>query len=159
MAGRDERRPRMRLPSKRMFNRHLTESTGQDVILFEVLEVSPGAVVHIEFVSESSPWPQGVWIAVEGMLSLDGDQRPQFVIWTSPDRRSAELAVLATEDGLLRLYNVWDRRGTGGAAWDSQGYTSGMLRTDLPDGTIEYRCNDSGADPAFDRLVFTVTVR
>lgn len=80
-----------------------------------------------------------------------------MVLWESTAPPTVEIGVGQT-DGRLRFYNVWDPSGTPGESRRSQGRTSGMLRRDLGGGVIEYRCNDSGPQREFDRLVFTVRV-
>ena len=65
--------------------------------------------------------------------------------------------VVETQDGLLRLNNIWDvgdwRKRRSGSA------TSGMVKEAGDDGATVYRCNDIGLQPRFDKLVFAIRRR
>ena len=152
----------MRQPAYRIPNRELAEATGKDVIQLDVVPVAAGDLVEVRIGSTNSArgYPQGVWLGTEGVLHLPqvGARANQFVLWAATAPPVVPVGVEET-DGLLRVYNVWDRTGIGdGLRYNSLLRTSGMLRTDHRDGSIEYRCNDSGFDPPFDSIVFTLTV-
>jgi hypothetical protein len=78
----------------------------------------------------------------------------QFEVWTDNGPPSFEAKVVRTEDGLLRLYNIWDSGR--GHRRESQSETSGMLNEVRNDGTVIYRSSDIGVRPRFDKLVFRV---
>lgn len=141
----------MKLPTAPMLNKELTTKTGQAVIMFEVLPISEGDVLRVKFISQSGLRRQGLWLGVDGELEVADVKADQMVIWMDTAPPEFDIKVLATKDGLLRLYNVWDsRRGFGRR---SQGVDSGMLKEEHK-GTITYRCNDVECPPTFDRLVF-----
>lgn len=143
----------MKIPDRVMFNTALTELFGEPVILMDALPVEPGDRLRIEFVSATSARREGIWLGLEGMGVLDGAAGAQFVLWAGQDRPPQSiLTIHSTEDGLLRLNNIWD----GGRGALSQTDFCGMLRVD--DGvTSTYRCTDVGTTPTFDSLVFTVS--
>ena len=66
-----------------------------------------------------------------------------------------DVVVLSSDDGLLRIYNIWDS-GRGLGPYESQSATSGMIRETI-DGGFRYRCSAIASDPAFDQLIFTAT--
>jgi hypothetical protein len=81
-------------------------------------------------------------------------ESPEVVLWRHSAPSPTELRVVASTDGLLRLYNVWES--SRGRGRESQSHTSGMVREDVPGGW-RYRCNDIGTHPDFTALVFTIT--
>jgi hypothetical protein len=95
-------------------------------------------------------------VGTEGTLSVEGRRSATFVLWADTAPRPVEIEVLAT-DGMIRVYNVWDS-GRGLGSFESQSATSGMLASELPDGSRRYRCADIGPGPGFDRLAFRVQV-
>lgn len=145
----------MTIPTQRTRNTKLTEAAGREVVKFEVLDIAPGQHVTVTFVS-AGPWPSGVWIGTEGAFRIDGTRASQLECWMPEKGGTVEFDVEET-DGLLRLYNIWDS-GRGIKPYESLAYTTGMLRRDLDDHTIEYRCHHLGHDPVFDDLVFTIRI-
>lgn len=141
----------MMLASERVLSSTLTNAERGDVVKIEVLPISAGDVVVVRFLGGLSTWRQGVLLATEGLLAVEGEVSPQVVLWT--DTAPDEVSVTAMQtDGLLRLYNVWDS-GRGLGPFESQSATSGML---VSGGT--YRCSDIASDPAFDRLSFSIEI-
>jgi hypothetical protein len=118
------------------------------------IPVRPGDALRLTFEHVNSPWRQGVWLATEGLLVVSGQSRDQFVLWADSAPPAVEI-VVDTTDGLLRLYNVWDS-GRGLGRFESQRSTSGMIRSERHDGSIEFRCNDIGTSPDFNKLVFAL---
>jgi hypothetical protein len=53
---------------------------------------------------------------------------------------------------------VWDSTGVRGRR-QSQAATSGMVQTIEADGSRVYACNDIGANPTFEKLIFRLTIR
>lgn len=144
----------MPLPSERILNRALTESASRDVIMIDVIPVHTGQRITLSFDDINSAWRQGVWLATDGMLRVNGVQSPQLVLWQ--DTAPAQVDIVVEEaDGLLRLYNVWDS-GRGLGEHESQRATSGMLMTLVEEGVRRYECNGIGLEPDFNDLVFTV---
>lgn len=146
----------MRLPSERLLNPLLSESERKDIVLFDVRDVSAGAAIHLHFEDSNSPWRQGVWLATEGLLQVGNVHSPQLLLWTDTSPATVDIEVIET-DGLLRLYNIWDS-GRGYGDRESQSATSGMIVEETVPGALRYSCNDVGASPAFDKLVFTIAI-
>jgi hypothetical protein len=140
------------LPSGVVLNRELTTATGQDVIKIEIVEVAEGDELEVSFREQHSEWRQGVWLAVDGELEVAGTRADQIELWTDTAPDSVTVRVLASKDGLLRLYNIWDSGR--GRRRESQSATSGMLKEDVSADAAVYRCNDIGREPSFDKLVF-----
>jgi hypothetical protein len=132
-------------------NKELTQELGRSVLKPEVTPVTAGETLTIRFQSASGEWRQGIWLAVNGELALNGARGDQLEIWADTAPREFKVKVLRNEDGLLRLYNIWDSRR--GRRRESQSATSGMLK-EVGNGTTIYRANDIGHQPNFDKLVF-----
>jgi hypothetical protein len=111
-------------------------------------------VFTITFEDAAERWRQGVWLAVDGLLVVNDDELPQVVLWRDSAPRTVTLTVSKTDDGLMRLYNVWDS--ARGRRMESQSATSGMVRQEIANG-YRYRCNDVGPDRDFSALTFSVT--
>jgi hypothetical protein len=111
-------------------------------------------VFTVTFEDAAERWRQGIWLAVGGLLVVSDVVSPKVVLWRDSAPRAVTLTVSKTDDGLLRLYNVWDSGR--GQSMESQSATSGMVRQELADG-YRYRCNDIGLDPDFSALTFSVT--
>lgn len=144
----------MRLPSEPVLNRELTAETGRPVVKLEVLPVTAGEVFRVTFKGQSGDWRQGIWMGVDGELEVVGLRADQMELWTDTAPRTFEVKVLRAEDGLLRLYNIWDSGR--GRRRESQSATSGMLK-EPNGGSTTYRCNDIGRQPKFDKLIFEVS--
>lgn len=123
----------------------------------EVLPISTGQVVRVEFIEARGEWRQGVWLATEGSLESNGTASSQLVLWEDTAPPVVDVTVHEA-DGLLRLYNIWDS-GRGFGHHESQSATSGMVKHVRDDGASVYSCNDIGVDPDFSKLVFAVSVR
>jgi hypothetical protein len=145
----------LRIPSEPILNRQLTSELGRPVVKFEVLPIREGETLRIAFRSSSSTWRQGIWLGVHGELEVAGVRGDQFEVWTDTSPPSLEVRVLGSEDGFLRLYNIWDMGP--GHHLESQSATSGMLKEVRRDGAVVYPCNDIGTDPKFDKLVFELS--
>lgn len=143
----------MRLPG-RSVNAGLT-TPDREVLLIETVTCSAGDRFSPTFESAQPRWRQGVWLAADGELVVNGQAASQVVLWrdTAPD--NVQIEVASTGDGLMRLYNVWDS-GRGRGRWESQSHTSGMVREAFSDG-YRYRCSDISPAPTFDALVFSLT--
>lgn len=132
----------------RIYNSFFTNRS--DIVLWDVFQVSNGETLRLVFESKNSSWEQGVRLACDKEVRI-GDYHAKGVkLWFghSPD---TVMFTCYTEDGVLSVYNIWDR----GFGPDSQSYTSGMLVEDIPNGR-RYRCHDFGLEPNFDRLIFCI---
>jgi hypothetical protein len=141
------------LPNEVVLNRELSAQLNQPVIKIEVLDVSPGDELRICFQSHADEWRQGLWLGVDGQLEVAGTRSDQMELWTDTAPKQVDVKVIDTRDGLLRLYNIWDSGR--GRRRESQSATSGMLKHEVGD-VLEYRCNDIGRNPRFDRLAFEI---
>jgi hypothetical protein len=137
----------------RAINPNVTDPSGSEVILIEALQVRAGDVVALRFEAASQARRHGVWLATEGVLSIEDEEASQFVVWSDTAPPTVDIGVVLT-DGWLRLYNIWTS--SSGPGYRSQSDYSGMLRRDRVDGWIEYSCSDIGLPPSFDQLVFSV---
>jgi hypothetical protein len=141
------------LPDRRLSD--LSDPRGRPVVKIEALPLHPGQVVRLVFEQVNSSWRQGVWLGTDGSLSAAGSASPQLVIWTDTAPPDVEIGCDAS-DGLLRFYNVWDSGR--GRHRESLSATSGMAVEEIGDGWRRYSCNDIGAEPNFDKLVFRISV-
>lgn len=119
----------------------------------DVLPLEAGGSYALDFVAVRSPWRQGVWLGTTGELEINGQRSSQFVLWSDSAPHTVTITCRSTDTGRLTVYNVWDSR-RGYSEMESQSATSGMLREDLEDGSVQYRCQDISVKPVFDRLTF-----
>lgn len=146
-------RPFGMLP-RRVTNATLSAATGAEVLQIEAVSVSSGGTAEITFEDAKDGARHGVWLAVDGELKVGETVSPQITLWMDTAPRTVPIEIVTSSDQLLRLYNVWDD----GRGRDSQAATSGMIRDELPGGSIRYRCMDYGAEPSFDALTFTLRI-
>ena len=121
----------------------------------DTIRCAAGQDIALAFEDVAPTWRHGVWLGVQGELEVGDLRAPQVVLWADTAPPVVSVRVVASDDELVRLYNVWDS-GRGIAPHESQSATSGMLREDL-DGAVRYRCSAIASDPQFDALTFTVT--
>lgn len=126
----------------------------REVVLIESVECSEGDRFLLTFESVDPRWRQGVWLAVEGILTVGDATTSQVVLWrdTAPDQ--VQLEVTSTGDGLLRLYDVWDS-GRGLGPWESQSHASGLI-AEAVEGGSDTTAVTSTQIRAFDSVVFTL---
>ena len=138
------------LIKERQYSPSFRDKGRDDVVLLDVFPVHDGEEITVIFESVSSQARQGVWMKTDNGIIVNGLLCPSTDLWQ--DHAPPEvLCRCLTSDGILTVYNIWDR----GDGRQSQGWTSGMLIEELPDGR-RYRCNDSGFDTLFDKLVFRI---
>ena len=138
-----------------MISEALSNELGREVVKLETLPISDGQFVRLTFEGGASPWRQGVRLATEGVLNVNGVQAPQLDLWLDSAPSVVEVRCEST-DGLLRLYNIWQPGRRPGV--ESQSHTSGMLVEELEGGSRRYRCNAIGFNPDFDKLIFRVSI-
>lgn len=129
----------------------------REVWLIDALECDDGDEFLLTFEQSDDRWRQGVWLAVDGSLTIAGVNSPQAVLWHDTAPEATAISVRSARDGWLRLYNIWDS-GRGIKDHESQSATSGMLREPVVGGH-RYRCATIGYDPEFDALTFTLVRR
>jgi len=123
----------------------------REVWKIDAVPCGPGDVFNLSFEEEDTRWRHGVFLAVEGRLRVADTTAKAVTIWSDTAPETTRVEVIDSDDGLLRVYNVWDSgRGRG---TESQSATSGMLR-EVADAGWRYRCSDINPDPTFDALVF-----
>lgn len=151
--------PHRRLPSERLISSAFLGVLDREVALLDVEAVHAGDIIELSVLSTNSKWRQGVWLAVEGELLCGGAAASQLVIWSDTAPPVAKIEVVRSQDGLLRLYNVWSSGRLGTGSFESQAATSGMLKESQPDGSAIYRCQDIGREPRFDAIAFRLLIQ
>lgn len=124
-----------------------------DIITWDIQRVSKEQTLKITFVQTNSSFRQGIRVAIdagEGNIEVNGQIKKGIRLWENTAPKEI-ICKCTSQEGLISIYNLWDR-GNGGR---SLGYTSGML-VEKDGNKITYRCNDSGIDTNFEKLVFTV---
>lgn len=142
------------LPDKPVTNASVAGPLGEEVLLLDVIPIEVGSEVVLTFEQVDSPWRQGVWLATDDELEVNGARSSPLVVWQDTAPPTVRVRV-GKSDGMLRYYNLWDS-GRGMGEHESQSATSGMLRERGPDGSRRYRCNDIGYESQFDKLVFSL---
>ena len=138
------------LPPERVLNNAFKERGRENVVKIDVLPVHDGELLKVVFEEQKSPWRQGVFLKTDTFVVVNKQQCPSVQVWQDSAPENV-LIECHTKDGILHLYNVWDR----GKGRESQLWSSGMIVEELPDGR-RYRCNDIGFNTNFDKLVFRV---
>ena len=121
--------------------------------MIDVIHVGAGETLAITFKGQSGGWRQGIWLAVVGQMQIAGVAGDQMTLWTDTAPSKVDVNVIRSEDGLLRIYNIWDS--ARGLRQESQSATSGMLKQANGD-VVTYRCNDIGFHPTFEKLIFEI---
>lgn len=138
------------LLKKRAYNPAFAERGREDVVMIDVLTIRDGEHLKLVFEKTNSKWSQGVWMLTDRGLLVNDRLCPSVNIWQEGAPQEV-LIQCHTEDGILSLYNIWDK----GQGKQSQSYSSGMLVEELPNGR-RYYCNDIGFETSFDKLVFRI---
>jgi hypothetical protein len=134
----------------RIYNQAFSDS-NLSVVKVDVLPVEEGEAISLTFEGKNSAWKQGVRLLADGGLLVEGKYlRAGALLWYETAPPTVHIRCFA-KNGLLVLYNVWDR----GIGVNSQAYTSGMVVEEIELGR-RYRCNDIGFNPQFDKLIFRV---
>jgi hypothetical protein len=144
--------PENRLPAAPLRNSAMTALLGFDVWSMDGIDLPPGAEVALTFESVHAERRQGVFVATEGVLSIEGARSRAFNLWFDTAARPVRIRCEESTSGRTILYNIFE----GETGQMSQGHTSGMLIEPLPGGGRRYRCCDVAPQPVFDRIVFSV---
>jgi hypothetical protein len=137
-------------------NSLLSDKLRAPVVKLDVIPVLLGEVLQLDILTSLGPLRRGVWVGVEGEMEINGEVDDQFVLWADTVAGEVKITVRRTDDGLLRLYNVWDS----GRGRRSQTDYSGMLKSVADGGQVAtYSCHDVGSEPEFDKLVFRLSSR
>ncbi len=138
----------MKLPFRRRYN-DAFKGRG-DVVLIDMFPVMDGEHVTFVFEEARSPWRQGAWLACNRGVEINNQVLKSVVLWQDTSPAEIDTRCLAT-NGLMAVYNVWDR----GQGRDSLSYSSGMLIEELPTGR-RHRCSDIGFETDFRKLIFRI---
>ncbi len=139
-----------RLPKQRTFNQAFAERGRPGVVKLDVIRLHTRRF-FVRFESANSERRQGVWLATDGGLVVNGQSCPSVDLWF--DTAPAEvLCDSQSQSSRLYVYNIWQRNGKR----SSLSYSSGMLVDEVSNGR-RYHCNDIGFTTNFDKLVFTIT--
>jgi hypothetical protein len=141
------------LPPAPIRNKAMTKRLGFDVWHMDGIDISADDAFALTFESANSPRRQGVFIATEGLLIIDGVEARGFDLWYDTTPRPVLIRCRESSSGRAVLYNIFEREP---GRQMSQAHTSGMLIEALPGGGQRYRCCDVATDPIFDRVVFTM---
>lgn len=140
--------------TKRIYNDlfNITEK----VVHWEVLEIKNEQEIYLEFVSTNSKYRQGIRLAIdtgEGYIEVNGIKSKGVQLWEDTCPQKIKIMCISSK-GKLSIYNIFDR-GVGRGGIQSQADSCGMIVEEQENGRI-YRCNDSGFESDFDKLVFKI---
>jgi hypothetical protein len=138
----------MEIITERVYNTAFP--TMDKVVKIDVFPITNEEIITLIFEEKNSEWKQGVWIGCDNGIEINGQHMSNATLWyeTAPNQVFIKCFAL---NGLLMVYNVWDR----GMGRNSQSHSSGMLIEDLPLGR-RYKCNDIGFETNFNKLVFRI---
>lgn len=135
---------------KRVYSRAFKDNKIQDIVKWEVIKVKDGQSIKLTLISCISEHRQGIWLATDRGIEINGNVYSQVDIWQ--DSVPKEIIIKChTNVGLLSIYNIWDD----GNGRESQAYSSGMKVIEKQNATI-YKCNDYGFNTNFDKLIFSI---
>lgn len=139
----------------RVVNTEIAGPAGEPAYMIDTLPVASGDRVRIVFESAAANWRHGLFIATGGELRAEDAIAPGYTLWTDNTPPEVVLEVMSTH-GEVVFYNIWFSGRYAGH--ESQRHTSGMLRENLDDGWVRFRCQDFGLDADFTSLVFRIKV-
>lgn len=140
-----------KFPDKPLISRAFkTEEGIDDVVLWDVVPIHDGEFLEIHFEEVNPLRRQGIWLRSDRGLRSNGISAPAMNIWSdnSPTPVRVECS---TADGLLQLYNIWERDGKRGSQSDSSG-----MQIETGSNWRRYRCNDFGFRRGFRSVVFRI---
>lgn len=135
---------------ERVYNKAFMKRCIENIVLWEVLQISNGQSIKLTFISCKSEFRQGVWIATDKGIDINGTIYLQVNLWQDTSPKEVILKC-HTDVGLLSFYNIWDD----GNGRESQAYTSGM-KVEQKKNILVYHCNNYGFETYFDDLVFSI---
>ena len=122
------------------------------------MKIQPVQRIKVRFVSADSPNRQGIRIAIdagEGELITNGVSCKAFDLWEDNSPREFEIEC-HSEEGYLSIYNIFEKLSwTGKPERYSLMDFSGMI-LEQNGNVYRYRCNDTGMDTDFNKLVFEI---
>lgn len=120
------------------------------VVRIDMFPVLNREILQFTFDSINSNWRQGVWLACDKGIEVNGQEIKSALIWYDTSPKIFQFQCIS-QNGLLAVHNIWDK----GQGWRSLSHTSGMLIESLPLGK-RYCCNDIGFETKFDKVVFRI---
>ena len=145
------------LGKRRIINKNF-EDRNEEIIRWEVLEIPCNQRIKVRFISTASSNRQGIRIAIDagdGELTVNGVSSKAFDLWEDNSPREFEIDC-HSEEGYLSVYNIFERLSwTGKCERCSQMDYSGMI-LEQNNNIYRYRCNDTGKDTDFEKLVFEI---
>jgi len=144
---------KVQIGKERIYNSEFAKRGLKGVVKWDIFPIVHNEIIRIVFEEAHSSWRQGIWLRTDEGLEVNGELCPSVVLWYDTAPREV-LCRCFTSDGCLSIYNIWNK----GDGRQSQGWSSGMLIEELPNGR-RYRCNDVGFDTQFDKLVVQVERR
>jgi hypothetical protein len=143
----------MKIGQEKIFNKAFNEMGLENVVLWDVQNISDGQLVKIKFISKNSHHRQGIWIRTDKGIEiseLNSEVYKSISLWE--DTSTEEVIIKChTNDGKLSIYNIWDE----GDGRESQAHSSGMLIIEN-DSLFVYKCNAYGFDTEFNDFVFSL---
>jgi len=134
---------------ERIYNRAFPDSS-LDVVKADVFPIRNKEKILLTFEIKISEWNQGVRLSCDDGLEINGQHIPSALLWYETAPRQVYIQCF-TSNGLLSIYNIWDR----GKGRSSLAHSSGMLVEEIDRGR-RYQCNDIGFETHFDKLVFKI---
>lgn len=145
------------LGRKRVYNKKF-KNVSEEVVLWDVLNISNSEELIFRFVSTHSEYKQGVRLAVdvgEGYLEINGIRSKGMQLWEDTCPKEVKIHCKSSE-GKLSVYNIFDLgTATPQGGVRSQVPSCGML-VEEKSNTYIYHCNDAGFQTKFDKLVFEI---
>lgn len=141
---------------ERIYNKNFN-NLSPNIILWEVLKIEKFQKIMIRFISQKSIYRQGIRIAIDvgdGFLSTNGVEAKSVNLWM--DETPQNIIIECYLDrGLLSIYNIFEKLDGWGKGKYSQTAYSGMI-IERKDNIYRYKCNDTGLQTDFDKLVFEI---
>ena len=144
------------LGKRRIINNSF-EDRSEEIIRWEVLEIPCNQRIKVRFISTASSNRQGIRIAIDagdGELTVNGVSSKAFDLWEDTCPKEIEVEC-HSDEGYLSIYNIFERNEQGIMRRHSQMNYSGMI-LEQNNNIYRYRCNDTGKDTDFKKLVFEI---
>lgn len=128
-----------------------------EILLWEVLTIKTKQRLKVRFISTNSENRQGIRLAVDvgkGILTADGLTGRNVYIWEDEWPNGIEIEC-TSDEGYLSVYNIFERNERGVMRRNSQMAYSGMI-LEQKGNVYRYKCNDTGKNTEFDKLVFEI---
>lgn len=141
---------------KRIYNKNFHD-LSKNVILWEVLKIGEYQKIIVRFISRKSLHRQGIRIAIDvgdGFLRVNNIESKSINLWMDECPNGVVIECYS-DRGLLSLYNIFEKLDGWGKGKYSQTAYSGMI-LERRDNIYLYKCNDTGIETDFNKLVFEI---